>query len=270
MQSKVATSLELKYSPVALLWSDEKPEGAMQFEKGRFGCVMAGFGAAAEKGKTCVFDRETYGCPGGGVGLGFGNCYKSFVGGVEGFCGFLSAGNDKTERGQKMVQIAEQYLRGPMLDHFKHGEGYRRDPAAVQRFIDALPMMEVPTKYVVLKPLSELKEDEEPISITFLADADQLSAMVILANYEKGDGERVIFPHAAGCQNMGIYTYRESKRDLPRAVVGHNDISARKTLRRLGKDLLTLSVPYSLYKEMEANVDGSFIERETWKALRQA
>ena len=35
MESQVAKSLELKYWPVALLWSDEKPEGSMQFEPGR-------------------------------------------------------------------------------------------------------------------------------------------------------------------------------------------------------------------------------------------
>ncbi len=268
MESKVAKSLELKYAPVAVLWSDAKPDGAMQFEKGRWGCVMAAFGAVAEKGKTYVFDKDTYGCPGGGVGLGFGNCYTSFIGGVEGFCAFLSSGNEKTERGQKIIQVAQQYLRGSQLEHFKHGEGYRKDPAAVARFIECLPITDVPAKYVIFKPLSEVKPEEKPVAITFLADPDQLSAMLILANYENGDGERAIIPHAAGCQTMGIYAYREAKRQPQRAVVGHNDVSARKTLRRLGKDLLTFSVPLALYEEMERNIEGSFVERETWKSLR--
>ena len=267
MESKIARTLGLKHAPVALLWSDIMPEGAMHFEKGRWGCVMAGFGAAAEKGKTYAFDRETFGCPGGGVGLGFGNCYTGFIGGIEGFCGFLSNGNEQSERGRKLIQIAEQYLRGTQLDHFKHGEAYRKNPETVQRFIAALPIMEVPTKYVLFKPLADVAECERPVSVTFLANPDQLSALVILANYEYGDGERAIIPHAAGCQSIGIYGYREAKRDLPRAVVGHNDISARRTLRRLGKDLLTFTVPLALYAEMENNVEGSFLDRETWKGL---
>lgn len=46
MESHIAKALGLKYSPVALLWSDTRPDGALQFERGRWGCVMAAFGAA--------------------------------------------------------------------------------------------------------------------------------------------------------------------------------------------------------------------------------
>ena len=70
MESQIAAALQLKYSPVAILWTDEKPEGAMQFAPGRWGCVMAAFAAAASQGKAAAFDRETYGCWGGGVGSG--------------------------------------------------------------------------------------------------------------------------------------------------------------------------------------------------------
>jgi hypothetical protein len=38
--------------------------------------------ASAAKGRTAVFDRETFGCTGGGVGLGFGNQYLNFPGGI--------------------------------------------------------------------------------------------------------------------------------------------------------------------------------------------
>src|SRR5512133_1817994 len=106
MESTLTAALKLTYSPVAILFSDEKPEGAMQFEKGRWGCVMAAFGAAAEKGRTCAFDRETYGCQGGGVGLGFGNVYHTFLGGINGFYGFLSSGNMDTESGRAACEQA--------------------------------------------------------------------------------------------------------------------------------------------------------------------
>lgn len=267
MHSKMAKALGLKHEPVALLWSDEKPADASQFEKGRWGCVASALGAAADKGKCYAFDRETYGCPGGGVGLGFGNCYKQFVGGEAGFCGFLSSGNEQEPGATGTMDIARQYLRGSQLEHYAHGEGYRRSPAAVQAFINALPITDVPTRYVILKPLNVVTVDEKPVAITFFVNPDQLSAMTIWANYESGDGERVIFPHAAGCQNAGIYAYREAKSDRPRAIVGFNDLSARKILRRLGKDMLTITLPLSLYQEMEACVYGSFIERDTWKSL---
>lgn len=268
METILSSALKLAYSPVAILFSDEKPEGAMQFEKGRWGCVMAAFGAAADKGKTWVFDKETYGCWGGGVGLGFGNVYHSFIGGMDGFCGFLSSGNMDTENGRAMCEQAKQFLRGGMLEELMHGEGYRKNREMVRKFVEYLPIMEVPTKYVVLKPLAEVKPDEKPESIVFLANPDQLSALLILVNYNRGEDDNAIIPHAAGCQSIGIYTYREGTKAKQRAVVGLNDLSARRTTRRLGKDLLTFSVPYELLKEMEANVPGSFLERETWASLQ--
>jgi hypothetical protein len=67
---------------------------------------------------------------------------------------------------------------------------------------------------------------------------------------------------------VGICTFRENEREQPRAVVGLVDLSARKNLRRqLGKDVLSLSVTAKMFQRMEGNVEGSFLERETWKSL---
>jgi len=51
-------------------------------------------------------------------------------------------------------------------------------------------------------------------------------------------------------------------------VVGLTDISARENLRKqFGKDLLSFAVPWQMYLEMEGNVEGSFLQRRTWKGL---
>jgi len=43
---------------------------------------------------------------------------------------------------------------------------------------------------------------------------------------------------------------------------------AREVVRKqLGKDQLSFSVPYCLYREMEENVPGSFLETDEWKEL---
>ena len=269
LPSQLISTLHLKYAPVALLFTDDKPENALEFAKGRFGCVMATFGVVAERGKVAVFDRETFGCPGGGVGLGFGAAYKGFFGGEEGFCGFLSSGNEHSETGHALCEKAESFIKGEMLQHFRHGEGYRKSPSVVTGFIKSLPIVEIPTKYLVFKQLGALTETEIPEVVSFLVNPLQLSALVILANYDREDNESVIFPHAASCQTIGIYPFREAKSAHPRAVVGHTDLSARRTLRRLGEDLLTFSVPYRRFIEMEANVAGSFLERDTWLSLNE-
>lgn len=70
---------------------------------------------------------------------------------------------------------------------------------------------------------------------------------------------------------MGVCTYAESGSENPRAVIGLTDIMAREAVRKqLGKDKLTFSVPFSLYREMEANVPGSFLEKDEWKELSRS
>ena len=270
MESRLAEALRLKYLPVAVLWSDDKPADALQFVPGRWGCVMASFGVTAERGRPAAFDRETYGCWGGGVGLGDGNCYEKFPGGEDGFCRFLSTGNETSARGRAVAEECAGWMRGSLLEAFLHGERYRNGPATVAQWLKSIPMMDVPTKYVVFKRLEQVGVDDRPVVIVFLANADQMSALVVMANYTHGGGENAIIPHAAGCQTIGIFAYREADSRTPRAVVGLNDLSARKVLRRLGKDLVTVALPFTLFQEMERNVAGSFLERDPWTSLRES
>ena len=267
MQSKIAEALKMKLEPVAILWSDTPPEHARQFRPGKWGCVMWMLGAAA-RGATAAFTRETYGCWGGGVGLGFGNCYPSFPGGLECFYRFLSSGNAGWEPGERVAKAMEAKASERFLKNFLEGEGYLADPEVVRQFVQGLPIMEVPTRYVVFKPLKEVDPArEEPKVVVFLPEPNQLSALVILANYRRWAPDNVIIPYAAGCQTIGIFPYQEAARDRPRAVVGLTDISARNNLRKLGRNLLSFAVPWKLLLEMEGNVQGSFLERREWKEL---
>ena len=66
MESKIVSAIHQELEPVALIWSDEKPEGAMEFVPGKWGCILFLLATAA-KGQTAVASRETFGCFGGGV-----------------------------------------------------------------------------------------------------------------------------------------------------------------------------------------------------------
>jgi len=270
MDSRIAQALHLKHQPVALLWTDQKPEGALEFTPGRWGCVMAAFAAVADGGKVAVFDRETYGCWGGGVGLGFGNVYETFPGGVDCFCRFLSDGNQQSAQGRAVAEACAGWMKGQLREEFLHGEGYFKSSEQVRRWLDEAPITDIPAKYVVFKPLGQLGADEQPHVVVMLANADQMSALVVLAGYGRGGAMNTIVPYGAGCQTIGIFAYREAASQTPRAVLGLNDLSARKYLRRLGKDLVTVTLPYKLFQEMEANVPGSFLEKHTWQSLLQA
>jgi uncharacterized protein (DUF169 family) len=267
MESKISSALKLKFPPVALRFSDAKPADAKEFKPGKWGCVMWLLSAAA-KGKSAAASAETFGCQGGGVGLGFGDRNREFPGGREGFCRFLSTGNDQTEQGRAIAEKIKPYMRPENHENFLHGERYIKSPELVEKFVDGLPITQIPTKYVVMQPLSILSADARPEVVVFLADPDQLAALVVLANYGRGDNQNVIIPYAAGCQTIGIYPYQEARSDRPRAVVGLTDLSARLYLRRLlGGDLLSFAAPLALFQEMEANVPGSFLEMPTFKKL---
>ena len=131
-----------------------------------------------------------------------------------------------------------------------------------------LPITEVPTRYVLFKPLSGLEEGEPPISVTFFVNADQLSACVILANYDRADVDSVGIPHVAACQVVGLLSYAEVATGWPRCLVGLTDLSARQYLRAsMGIDKLSFTMPYQRFLQMEANVAGSFLENSTWRSL---
>ncbi len=269
MESAIAKAIHLAHQPVALLWSEEKPAGAMQFAPGKWGCVMW-LAISAAKGKPAVADAQTFGCVGGGVGLGFGNQYQNFPGGEEGFCHFLSSGNATRPGGQELASQIQPFMTKESFDDFLHGERYIQNPDGVRRFINALPIIDIPTPYVVFKPLSDVDTGKvKPRAIIFFVNPDQLSALTVLANYGRGDNENVIIPYAAGCQTIGIYPYREAAAARPRAVVGLTDLSARVYAKKQlgGPHYMTFTAPFDLYEEMEQNVPGSFLERPTWQNL---
>jgi uncharacterized protein (DUF169 family) len=270
MQSKIAHALKLKFPPVALLWTDEKPGSAAQFGKGKWGCAMFMLATAA-KGKTAMFDRETAGCWGGAVGLGFGNFYERWPGGIDCFYRFLSTGNQDEQGAEQAMEKLSGRLSKEGVDNFLFGERYVKTPEQAKKFVDSLPIIGTPFKYVVFKPLAEVDlEKEQPELVVMLADPDQLSALTVLANYETEGNrlENVIVPAGAGCHQIGIIPLAESKKKHPRAVVGMTDISARNNVKRqLGHDLLSFAVPFKPFLRMESNVEGSFLERHSWKEL---
>lgn len=230
MKSEIATRIKLKYEPIAILFSNEKPQDALEFTEGRWGCAVAMLTAAA-KGRTAVFSRTTYGCPGGGMGLGLTEQFP------EGFENFLSTGN----------------------------EAFKKTPELVRDFMDTLPLMDIPEQYVVFKPLQEIElSEEDPRVIVFYANPDQLSALFVLANYGRIGTDNVISPFASGCQSVCLIPVNEAKKQHPSAVIGMLDIAARQFI---DEDLLTFSVPFSMFREMEDNVQGSFLDKPEWNKL---
>lgn len=242
MNSEIAGRLKLRYPPVAIVFTNEKPTGATEFIEGRRGCVVTLL-TAAMKGRTAVLSRSSFGCIGGAAGLGFGNLYPHFPGGFE---NFLSVGKG---------------------EGYPEGEAYKKTPDLVESFLKVMPFTDIPYKYVVFKPLSSVEtENEEPKIVVFYANPDQISALVVLANYGRSGNDNVVIPFAAGCQACCLLPLHESSQQQPKAVVGMTDISARPFI---DADLLSFSLPFSMFREMEDNVAGSFLDNHPWKIIAE-
>jgi len=267
MRTILSDLLFLKYEPVAILWSNQKPENAIEFKPGKWGCVIWWFVSAA-KGKTAVFSRETYGCWGGGVGLGFGNLYKDFPGGEECFCRFLSTGNKGNPIGEGVAEQIKNFVTHEFLQDFLYGEGYLSSPEQVQNFIRTLPIINIPYDYVIFKPLSQVNPDiEQPKTVVFLVEPHQLSALIILANFQSKTMNNVIVPYSAGCQTIGIWAYTNDDGE-PKAVIGLTDVSARLNVKKqIGDNYLTIAFPWELFLQVEKDAPNSFLVKETWKHL---
>lgn len=268
MQSKIAEAIKLPHEPVALLWSNERPADAIMFKEQSWGCTLW-LMAQAAKGRVAACGRQTFGCFGGGTGIGFGDQYGNFPGGVDCFCRFLSSGNAGSEQGEAVAEGMQQFAAPAFIENFLQGEGYLKDPAAARAFINELPIRDIPADYVIYKPLSQVAvEREKPVCVVFFSDPDRFSAIGVLANYSFAGNDNVRFPFAAGCQAIGLYTYREAESAQPKAVAGPMDLSARLYLRnQFGADVMSMALPWEMFLAMEANVAGSFLERHTWSEL---
>jgi uncharacterized protein (DUF169 family) len=248
--SRLVDALKLKMQPVAIFLTNDKPDDGLHLKEGSTGgCVAVLLVAASRKSRIAFFDRNTYGCPGGGTGLGFGDRYGKLP--VD--C-LLSTGNK---------EIAAQMGRAGSA--MAEGERLYKNPELVRKWIDSLPITDVPTEYVVFKPWELVTAKDEPELIVFFTNADQLSALVVMMDYNRGTNESVAAPFGAACQSI-LYGYAEAKKKHPRGIIGFFDVTKRSLVDR---ETLTFTIPYKMFKEMEANLEGSFLDMHAWRKLQE-
>ena len=121
-------------------------------------------------------------------------------------------------------------------------------------------------KYVIIKPLADFLPVEEPESVLFFVNADQLSALVTLSHYDApGSMDRVLAPFCSSCMSLVTLPLKLARSREDKAVIGNFDIAART---RMPADLLSFAMPYSFLKKMAGFLPESFVTTHNWGIIK--
>ena len=229
--------LGLKESPLGIHYTKDKPEG-ITAKTGIHMCMIGLLQNARKKGETVYFDKDHFGCPGGAYYMGF---RESPMPNIE---YFLSCG-----------------IPGQM-----DGERYVKTPELARKYFGIMKPRSSPATYCVFKPIEQFQIGMEPEVVAFFAPPDILSGLFTLTNYALERTDAVYAPFGSGCGTILTYPLKEAVKEQPRAILGMFDVSARPMV---GKDILTLSMPFSVFLKLLENVSGSFLQTESWKKVHQ-
>ncbi len=192
--------------------------------------------AAARKGRTVAFSKETMLCPGGAR-----------------YSGFLME-----------MRPNFRYFLSYGIPGVMDGERYKKSPEIVDRLNREMPRAAAPAKYLVFKRWDKRGEGEEPAAVVFFAEPDVSSGLFTLANFRGTKPCSVITPFSAGCGSIIRFPLMEGRSRHPRAVIGLFDPSARPWA---GENILTFAAPIKKFAEMVEDMDESFLITPTWDRI---
>ncbi|NWF91696.1 MAG: DUF169 domain-containing protein [Syntrophaceae bacterium] len=230
-------ALGLKESPLGIYYTNDKPEGVTP-ETGVHVCMIGLLKKARRKRKTVFFDKDHFGCPGGAYYMGF--------------------------RDMPMPNI--EYFLSCGIAGEMEGERYIKTPELAREFFAKMRPRPAPATYCVFKPIEQFSDGIEPEVVAFFAPPDILSGLFTLTHYALERTDAVLTPFGSGCSAILTYPLKEAEKAEPRAILGMFDVSARPMVE---KDVLTLSMPCSVFLRLLQNVEGSFLETKSWNKVLQ-
>jgi uncharacterized protein (DUF169 family) len=235
MSRKLIEAIGMSEPLVAVYYSDQKPEGAFEWNcQGAHFCSIGRL-AAVRKGTPMVVDGENPGCMGASFYMGW---------------------NEETRPG------FEYFLS---QDAEGKGERFKKTPELALETMKARTFIPANGRYCVFIRLEDLPEEIAPEVVAMFADADGIAGLAWLANYGRGGKDAVVAPFSAGCGSIVGEVRAQALEPDPKAVLGMFDPAARP---RMEKSYLTFAVPYPMFTEMVENIPGSFLEIEPWLNIR--
>jgi uncharacterized protein (DUF169 family) len=229
MAKALVQEFGLRYDPFAIWMSSTKPDDAYEPPEGERTCVVSML-RVVPLGKVVALKPEAHGCSVAGYYLGFADEPP------EGADRYFADGGERLKDSPERARA-----------HFSDARPFPRDE-----------------EYCLVARLDTVPGDIEPDVVAVLADADSLSALLMLANYDRDGFDNVIAPFASGCGGLINEPLKEAVSPEPRAVIGLFDVMVRHLVE---PDILSFAVPYKRLVEMLANVEKSFMRGPHWPQI---
>jgi len=142
-------------------------------------------------------------------------------------------------------------------------EGLKSNLDLMNRWLDFRKPYEPEHPYLFFGPF---KDDQYTYlkSVTFYVNPDELSLLMLGANYDSGpdDVPAVIAPFGAGCGQMVQF----DDLSIPQAIIGSTDIAMRQYLP---PDLMAFTVTKPLFEKLCRLDEKSFLYKPFWQNLRK-
>ncbi len=248
MRSKLVEMLHLNLEPVGIYFGNTEAKCDTTAEPGKRNCVVP-FLLAAARGKVIGFTDEGCTCPGGTVGLCFGDGFTR------------KSPNIHKMLSQGLGDAAPQQAP-PMV---KEGERFFCDAETALAWRNAMPFSEIGFPRVVFAPESRWGEIGDPHLVLVFADADRISALVTMLGFHNGRAINTIVPYGAACHSI-LFAAQQMDSDDPMAVMGLFDISQRS---KAIANYLSLTMPRVLWENMQCDLDKSCLTTHSWKKIEE-
>lgn len=268
MESAIVRNLQPEFEPVAVVWSDTIPDDAVQFKKGKFGCVLYLFAEAARRGRIAGASRDTITCEGGRAALGFGTDFDASDELLDRYAALFSKGL-RSARNQVAYRARMEAARKSWQSLYEYGERRHCGAELARKWIlHGLPRYDIPYEYVLFKPLRRTTPDENVRSVIFPVSPVELAGLVTLAGSVMPGTDPVQVPQGADCNSIAAFAYAQAEQAEPRAVLGMLGVDGREVMRKRFRDgTLTLAIPRALFERMEEEADDCIFQTPSWKGL---
>lgn len=199
-------------------------------------CIQTMLRPACE-GRSVCGDRPTLHCRGSWSGLGLG---------------------EEDDFGM----IADAYSTGT---DDRPGNRYFDCPERVRTaFIDHVPARGSASDHVVMEPLeTTLANGTTPETVVLLVDPLRLSALMTALGFDL-DYPPLETRFAYSCQQLFLLPLLEGGKKEPHAVLGLTELYTR---RFVDPDLMSVSMPWSMFERLERNADRTFLAGDGWRRI---